>query len=63
MSTHVMFSYAWGVKQEMVRSLAENLKKNGVDVWIDTQGSSILRKMEDSTDEKMSQASSILFFF
>jgi hypothetical protein len=53
---HVMFSYPWGQHQDSVRKMAQHLKSQDVDVWIDTEGSSLLGKMQGSTDEMMIKA-------
>jgi hypothetical protein len=53
---HVMASYAWGEHQDLVRQVVQVLKSNGIDVWIDTEGSSLLDKMQGSTDEMMIKA-------
>ena len=51
-----MASYAWGEHQDLVRQVVQVLKSNGVDVWIDTEGSSLLEKMQGDTDSMMAQA-------
>ena len=49
---HVMFSYQWDY-QGLVLEVVRILKSQGVDVWVDVQGSTILGKMAGSTDEMM----------
>jgi hypothetical protein len=65
--THIMASYAWGQHQDLVRQAVLALKSKGVDVWIDTEGSSLLEKMQGSTDEMMIKAvnlsSHVIIFF
>jgi hypothetical protein len=53
---HVMASYAWGEYQDLVRQVVQVLKSKDVDVWIDTEGSSLLEKMQGSTDTMMIKA-------
>ncbi len=47
-----MFSYQWDY-QGLVLEVVRILKSQGVDVWVDVQGSTILGKMAGSTDEMM----------
>ncbi len=63
--SHVMFSYPWGPHQEIVREVANNLKANGIDIWIDVYGSTILSKMEGAvaTDDMMAKARKLYYFF
>lgn len=49
---HVMFSYNWD-HQGLVLEVVRILKSQGVDVWVDVQGSTILEKIHGSTDEMM----------
>ncbi len=55
-TSHVMFSYPWGKHQDLVRMMAQHLKSQGVDVWTDTEGSSLLGNMRGNTDEVMAKA-------
>lgn len=49
MSPHIMISYNWGI-QEMVKKVAEGLKKRGIPVWID------LDKMSGDINASMAEA-------
>ena len=55
---HVMLSYCWAdaAKPELVKALAQLLQDQGVDVWRDETGSSLVGPMSDSTDETMALA-------
>ena len=55
---HVMLSYCWAdaAKPELVKALGQLLQANGVDVWRDETGSSLVGPMSDSTDETMALA-------
>jgi len=53
---HLMLSYAWGCKKELVISLQEKLTSFGVEVWRDETGSSLLSKMQGATDDIMAKA-------
>ena len=48
---HVMMSYAWEANKPLVEAITEILKKNGIDVWRDQEGSSKLGKMSGDTME------------
>jgi len=48
---HVMMSYAWEANKPLVEAITEILKKNGIDVWRDEEGSSKLGKMSGDTME------------
>ncbi len=50
--THVMFSYNWD-HQQLVLEVFRVLKSNGIDIWVDVEGSSRLGKMAGSTDDMM----------
>ncbi len=50
--THVMFSYNWD-HQQLVLEVYRVLKSNGIDIWVDREGSSRLGKMAGSTDDMM----------
>ena len=55
---HVMLSYCWAdaAKPELVKALGQLLQANGMDVWRDETGSSLVGPMSDSTDETMALA-------
>jgi hypothetical protein len=55
---HVMLSYCWAgaAKPELVKALGQLLQEQGVDVWRDETGSSLVGPMSDSTDETMALA-------
>jgi hypothetical protein len=55
---HVMLSYCWAdaAKPNLVKALGQLLKNEGVDVWRDEIGSSLVGPMSDSTDETMALA-------
>ena len=53
---HVMISYAWGAKKELVMGMAVALRSLGYDVWRDEEGSEIVPSMSGDTDERMAQA-------
>jgi hypothetical protein len=56
---HIMISYCWSpnAKPELVRELYKQLKNQfGYEVWIDTQGSSYVRKTGGATDECLAEA-------
>ena len=55
---HVMISYCWAdaAKPDIVISLGQLLRDNGIDVWMDQSGSSLVGPMSDSTDETMALA-------
>jgi hypothetical protein len=55
---HVMISYCWAdaAKPEIVNRLGQLLRDNGIDVWMDQSGSSLVGPMSDSTDETMALA-------
>ncbi len=53
---HVMLSYCWGAKKELVVELAASLRAKGVDVWRDEEGSQCVPAMSGSTDDCMADA-------
>ena len=53
---HLMLSYAWGCRKELVISLQEKLTSLGLEVWRDETGSSLLTKMQGAVDDIMAQA-------
>ena len=55
---HVMLSYCWAdaAKPELVKALGQLLQEQGIDVWRDETGSSLVGPMSDSTDETMALA-------
>jgi hypothetical protein len=53
---HVMLSYSWAANKPMVVALAKELRKLGVDVWRDEDGSRLVSSMQGATDEKMAEA-------
>ena len=55
---HVMLSYCWAdtAKPELVRDMGLLLQAQGIDVWRDETGSSLVSPMSDSTDETMALA-------
>ena len=55
---HVMLSYCWAdaAKPELVKALGKVLQEQGIDVWRDETGSSLVGPMSDSTDETMALA-------
>ncbi len=55
---HVMLSYCWAdaAKPELVKALGNLLQEQGIDVWRDETGSSLVGPMSDSTDETMALA-------
>jgi hypothetical protein len=40
---HIMFSYAWGAKKNLVIALGNKLKELGYEVWRDEEGSSLVK--------------------
>ena len=53
---HVMLSYCWSSKKELVVALAKILRANGLDVWRDEDGSSIVPPMKGPIIERMAEA-------
>ena len=53
---HVMLSYCWGAKKELVIELGSSLRAKGVDVWRDEEGSQCVPAMGGSTDDCMAAA-------
>ncbi len=53
---HVMLSYSWDAKKELVVALAAGLRAKGVDVWRDEEGSHCVPAMSGSTDDCMAAA-------
>jgi hypothetical protein len=55
---HVMISYCWAssANPELVKALGQLLKQQGIDVWRDETGSSLVGPINDSTDETMALA-------
>jgi hypothetical protein len=55
---HVMLSYCWAstAKPELVKALGQLLQQQGIDVWRDETGSSVVGPINDSTDETMALA-------
>ncbi len=53
---HVMLSYSWGAKKELVVALAAGLRDKGVDVWRDEEGSQCVPAMSGSTGDCMAAA-------
>jgi hypothetical protein len=53
-----MLSYCWAstAKPELVKALGQLLQQQGIDVWRDETGSSLVSPMSDSTDETMALA-------
>jgi hypothetical protein len=53
-----MLSYCWNknASPHLVKELGEKLKRLGVEVWRDEEGSALVHKMEGSTDQKMAFA-------
>jgi hypothetical protein len=53
---HIMLSYCWGAKKELVVELATILRAKGMDVWRDEEGSQCVPAMSGSTDDCMAAA-------
>ena len=53
---HVMLSYSWGCKKELVVDLGAALKAKSVDVWRDEEGSQCVPAMSGSADDCMADA-------
>jgi hypothetical protein len=55
---HVMLSYCWAstAKPDLVKALGQLLQQQGIDVWRDETGSSVVGPINDSTDEIMALA-------
>jgi hypothetical protein len=55
---HVMLSYAWGAKKELVTAFATELRRRGYDVWRDEDGSQLVEPIGDDadTDQRMTEA-------
>jgi hypothetical protein len=55
---HVMLSYCWAssANPELVKELGHLLQQQGIDVWRDETGSSLVGPINDSTDETMALA-------
>ena len=55
---HVMLSYCWAstAKPELAKALGQLLQQQGIDVWRDETGSSVVGPINDSTDEIMALA-------
>jgi hypothetical protein len=53
-----MLSYSWAdsARPELVKALGQTLQAQGIDVWRDETGSSLVGPMSDSTDETMALA-------
>ena len=59
---HVMMSYAWATNKPLVEAVTGILKKNGVDVWRDEEGSSKLGKMSGDIMEVCSISLSVYLY-
>jgi hypothetical protein len=53
---HIMLSYAWAAKKNLVISLGKRLRDLGYDVWRDEEGSSIVPPMSGDIVETMAEA-------
>jgi len=53
---HVMLSYAWSAKKDIVIEFGKQLKDLGYEVWRDEEGSSIVGSMSGDVDDKMAEA-------
>ena len=53
---HVMLSYAWGAKKQLVINFQTELQQLGYDVWRDEDGSSIVPAMSGAVDDRMAEA-------
>ena len=53
---HVMLSYAWGAKKDLVTAFGNELRQRGYDVWRDEEGSEIVGPMGGDTDQRMAEA-------
>ena len=56
---HVMISYAWGAKKELVVAFTAELRSLGYEVWRDEEGSTLVPSMSGDTDERMAQVTSL----
>eukprot|EP00282_Hemiselmis_andersenii_P038371 CAMPEP_0169432840 /NCGR_PEP_ID=MMETSP1042-20121227/3697_1 /TAXON_ID=464988 /ORGANISM="Hemiselmis andersenii, Strain CCMP1180" /LENGTH=574 /DNA_ID=CAMNT_0009543349 /DNA_START=18 /DNA_END=1739 /DNA_ORIENTATION=+ len=54
--SHIMFSYSWLEKKRNVILLADMLRKRGIDVWRDEEGSRLVKKMSGSSMDIMAEA-------
>ena len=57
---HVMISYAWGAKKELVVAFTAELRSLGYEVWRDEEGSTLVPSMSGDTDERMAQVIPLL---
>jgi len=53
---HVMLSYAWAAKKDLVVALGNALGALGYDVWRDELGSDVVPPMSGDTDDRMAEA-------
>ena len=53
---HVMLSYSWEVKKELVVALGRSLRQQGLDVWRDEEGSSLVPPMSGDVNARMAEA-------
>jgi len=53
---HVMLSYAWAAKKDLVVALGNALGALGYDVWRDEVGSDVVPPMSGDTDDRMAEA-------
>lgn len=56
---HVMISYAWGTKKEIVVAFAAELRRAGFEVWRDEDGSAFVPSMSGDVQERMVRESII----
>ena len=52
---HVMLSYAWAAKKDLVVALGSALAGLGYDVWRDEEGSDVVPPMSGDTDDRMAE--------
>jgi len=53
---HIMISYAWGTKKNLVLEFCQELGSLGLCIWRDEVGSAVVPPMSGSTDDRMAEA-------
>ena len=57
---HIMISYAWGAKKELVIELSAALRQQGYEVWRDEEGSAFVPSMSGDVQDRMV---AVIYFF
>ena len=53
---HIMLSYAWSAKKDLVVALERTLRDLRYEVWRDETGSGLVPSMSGATDDRMAEA-------